>query len=346
MSSNNPPAAALTGYQPFGGLPTINQDVPACAVLLAAFVPAAIWHIVVFIRSRIIHPPKFIFSFLLFIFCASRSAALCLRIAWATDLPNTSLALASTILIGCGVLIVYIINLIFTRRIVRALHPTLFSPSTAAKRANKSAAARLRAQHRRAARVSDTLLRLLLFTIVAVLVMVIVCSVLMFSADDVSSVQTEHTILVVAGTYVTVLAALPALAMALVALLAVARNGWRDPSRRWLPAGGPHPDVPASVGEGSFGFAMALLAFTSCILTLGSAIRIAGTYAAVPMGEERWFLSKPALYCLTFVIEVIVAWVYAVFRVDKRYTDFPSARLVSGSGSVSGSAEVADKEVA
>ncbi|KAL1837906.1 hypothetical protein VTJ49DRAFT_3273 [Mycothermus thermophilus] len=344
-TSSQAGTAVITAYQPLGGVPNTTVDLPISAVLLALFAGAAIWHMTCFIRSRIVHPPKFIFSVLLFVLCMSRIAALSLRIVWSLNPLDTDLALAATILTSAGVLILYIVNLILARRIVRALHPASFGPSGAAKRADKAAARHLAKANPRG-RFHDLLFRLLLMTIIAVLIMVVVCSVHSFFATNPTTLQQERTVLLFAGTYIVVLAILPAVAMAVVAVAAVRRNGWRDPHRRWLPAGAtttsPGDYHPASVGEGSFGFAMALLAFTSLLLSVGAGMRVGGNYAAVPRGQERWFLSKPALYCFTFAIELIVVWAYAVFRFDRRYSDLPSARhFAGGSSSSSSGPEVA-----
>ena len=48
-----------------------------------------------------------------------------LRIAWATEQHNVSLAIAAQIFVNAGILIVYIVNLIFAQRILRARRPDM-----------------------------------------------------------------------------------------------------------------------------------------------------------------------------------------------------------------------------
>ncbi|KAL2265037.1 hypothetical protein VTJ83DRAFT_7547 [Remersonia thermophila] len=369
MASNSSQTglAVIAADQPPGGIPNTSVDLPVSSALLALFAGAAAWHMTCFLRSRLVHPPKFLPSLLLFALCTSRVAALALRIAWAERPLDADLALAATVLTNAGVLLLYLVNLALARRVVRALHPRLPGPGGAAKRARRDAAAS----------------RLVLASVVAVLVMVVVCSVHSAFATDPAAIRRERIVLQVAVTYVVVLALLPAAAVAVVAAAALRRNGWSDPQRRWLPAGGGshhsnrnHDDddddhhhhhhhyhhnnsnnnnnnnssssnissssssssdeEPASVGQGSFGFAMALLASASLLLGAGAAVRAAGTYARVPRGQERWFLSRPALYGFTFAAELVVAWSYALLRFDRRYSNpAPAAGAPSSSSAAS-----------
>lgn len=66
---------------------------------------------------------KFIFSVLLFGFCMSRLATLSLRIAWAHHPRNVNLAIAASIFVQAGVLLLFIVNLVFAQRVVRSYHP-------------------------------------------------------------------------------------------------------------------------------------------------------------------------------------------------------------------------------
>ena len=55
----------------------------------------------------------------------ARVLTCCLRIGWATNHHNVSLAIAAQIFVNAGILIVYIVNVIFAQRLLRARHPTL-----------------------------------------------------------------------------------------------------------------------------------------------------------------------------------------------------------------------------
>jgi hypothetical protein len=59
------------------------------------------------------------------VFCVSRIFTSILRIASTTQPRNIKLAIAASIFVAAGVLILFIINLIFAMRLVRSLHPRL-----------------------------------------------------------------------------------------------------------------------------------------------------------------------------------------------------------------------------
>lgn len=121
---------------------------------------------------------KFIFSVLLFGFSMSRLATLSLRIAWAHYPRNVNLAIAATIFVQAGVLILFMVNLIFSQRIVRSYHPK-FGWSKGL----------------------GLVFKFLYFGVIAMLIMVIVASVYTFFTLDVALKQRLHDITLVAGTF-------------------------------------------------------------------------------------------------------------------------------------------------
>ncbi|KAI0134885.1 hypothetical protein F4814DRAFT_3095 [Daldinia grandis] len=113
-----PTAAAV------GGVPSVIPDVPICAVFIALYMVFAATNMTIFqINNRRAH--KFIPSAALFGFCMARIVTLTLRIAWANRQTNVRLAIAANIFVNAGILIVYVINLIFAQRILRAKKPSL-----------------------------------------------------------------------------------------------------------------------------------------------------------------------------------------------------------------------------
>jgi hypothetical protein len=66
---------------------------------------------------------KFIISGMLFGFCMARLTTCVMRIVWSVYLTNVSVAIAASVLVSAGVLLLFIINLIFAQRILRASHP-------------------------------------------------------------------------------------------------------------------------------------------------------------------------------------------------------------------------------
>lgn len=125
MSSQQPqgpPYAPTTAG--IGGTPTVSVDVPICAVLLAIYLGFAAFNMTIFQRNRR-RNYKFLPTALTFGFCMARVATLVLRIAWSTRQHNIRLAVAANVFVNAGILIIYVINLIFAQRILKAEHPKL-----------------------------------------------------------------------------------------------------------------------------------------------------------------------------------------------------------------------------
>ena len=97
-----------------GGRPTPSVDDPISGVLLGLFVTGAVLNMTIFqINKRRSH--KFILSGLLFGFCMARITANVLRIAWASNLGNASLAIAAGVFVNAGVLLLFVVNIIFAQ---------------------------------------------------------------------------------------------------------------------------------------------------------------------------------------------------------------------------------------
>ncbi|KAI1383727.1 uncharacterized protein F4822DRAFT_417389 [Hypoxylon trugodes] len=121
-SRTGPPYTPTTAA--VGGLPAVIPDVPISAVFIALYISFAVINMTVF-QSNTRRGHKFIPSVALFGFCMARITTLVLRIVWATRRTNVRLGIAANILVNAGILIVYVINLIFAQRILRAKQPTL-----------------------------------------------------------------------------------------------------------------------------------------------------------------------------------------------------------------------------
>lgn len=107
-----------------GGSPTIDVDIPICSVFLVAFLCAGISHMILF-RRNLARGHKFIPSAVTFGFCMSRVIANIIRIAWACHPRNVRLALAAQIFVAAGILLLFILNLLYAQRMLRAAFPRL-----------------------------------------------------------------------------------------------------------------------------------------------------------------------------------------------------------------------------
>ena len=182
-----------------GGTPTVSVDVPVSAVLLFLFAVGAVTHMATLQINRK-RDHKFVFSGLIFGFCMARITALTMRMVWATHQTNVSIAIAASILTQAGVLLLFIVNIFFAQRILRALHPK-FGWN----------------------RIVSLTFRILYFCIVALLVMVITASVQMFFTLDQGIRSRDRTIQLFATTFLAALAFLP-IPLVLLSLL-LARRG-------------------------------------------------------------------------------------------------------------------------
>lgn len=105
-----------------GGVPTVDVDVPICAVFIVLFIGSAVGHMTI-LRVNMRKGHKFIMSGLMFGFSMARIVTMVMRIVWATRPTNARVAIAAQIFTTAGVLLLFVINLIFCQRIIRAAHP-------------------------------------------------------------------------------------------------------------------------------------------------------------------------------------------------------------------------------
>ncbi|EKG13385.1 hypothetical protein MPH_09411 [Macrophomina phaseolina MS6] len=117
-----PPYAPRTWS--LGGRMDESVDIPITSVFLALYIIGAIGHMVIF-KKNMARGHKFILTILIFGFCMCRVVTCILRIASATRPTNVKLAIAAQIFVAAGVLLIYIINLVFAQRLIRAQHPRL-----------------------------------------------------------------------------------------------------------------------------------------------------------------------------------------------------------------------------
>ncbi|KAK0629681.1 hypothetical protein B0T17DRAFT_526144 [Bombardia bombarda] len=132
------------------------------------------------------HGYKFLFSGLLFGFCMARIVALSMRIVWAAHPRNVSVGIASQIFTAAGVILLFVTNLVFAQRIIRAYHPFF-------------------GWHR----AVGVFFKLLYGSIVAILIMVISVTVQSFFTLDGPTRRTDRDVQLFCATYLAVMSFLP-----------------------------------------------------------------------------------------------------------------------------------------
>ena len=102
----------------------MGLDVPICAVFLAIYILGAVSHMSIYVVNRK-RSHKFIISGMMFGFCMARTVTMIMRISWACKPTNIPIAIASMVFTAAGVVLLFIINVLFAQRILRAQHPNL-----------------------------------------------------------------------------------------------------------------------------------------------------------------------------------------------------------------------------
>ncbi|CAK7218483.1 hypothetical protein SCUCBS95973_003502 [Sporothrix curviconia] len=284
MSSASAAATAGPPYAPtiagLGGTPTPKVDDPIIAVLLLFFVAGAATNMTILqVNRRRGH--KFVMSGMVFGFCMARTTALVMRIVWASRQHNVSIAIAANIFTVAGVVLLFLVNLIFTQRIVRAYRPRLGW-----------------------SRPITYLFRFFFFSVPIVLIMVIPATVYSFFTLDVHKRDQLRRVQLTATTWMALLAFLP-IPVTILTILAPPRP--------------PHHGSVESFGRGQLRTKVGLLLFTSTVLALGAAFRAAVNFDVRPLSDPAWFDSRACYYCFNYVIEIIVVYTYTISRFDRRF---------------------------
>jgi hypothetical protein len=200
---------------------------------------------------------------------------------WAVHPRNVRIAIAAQIFTAAGVLILFITNLVFAQRVVRAYHP-FFGWSKGV----------------------TGLFGVLFGSAIAVLAMVVTVTVQMFfvapgpAGEAVRGV--DRKVQLCCAVYLAVYAFLP---VPLVTLAAVV----------------PRKTRIDKFGEGHFRTKFALLTFTASLLAAGAVFRAVVAFETRPIGNPAWFHSKVCYYCFNYGVELVVVFTYALSRFDKRF---------------------------
>ena len=168
-----------------GGVPSVSVDVPISAVFLFLFMCGAAGHMTIFqINKRRGH--KYLMSAITFGFCMARIVTMIMRIVWACFPHDVQIAIAAMVFVTAGVLILFIIDLIFAQRVLRAAHPHF-------------------GWHKAVSRVF-----LVLYLIIGLmLAMVITVTVQSFYTLDMNIRKIDRALQQTAGTYLMFIAFLP-----------------------------------------------------------------------------------------------------------------------------------------
>jgi hypothetical protein len=261
-----------------GGQPNKSLDDPITAVYLVLFLIGAITHMAILqLNQRKSPKHKFLMSGMIFGFCMARVVSCTMRIVWSTTPTNISVAIAAQIFVAAGVVVLFVVNLIFAQRIVRACHPKwAWSKSFSM-----------------AFKVYDA-------SIIVMLIALITCTIQSFFTLSTNTRRIDRDVQRVGGVYFAVAAFIP---IPLVLLRIVVPKSTRI----------------EKFGEGHFRTKIFVLLFSSAILTLGAAFRAGISFMPRPITDPAWYHSKACFYIFDFGVEIVVVYLYAFLRVDKRF---------------------------
>lgn len=265
-------------------------DDPITAVFLFLFVLGAIAHMTILIVN-LKRGHKFIISGLFFGFCMARITTCTMRLVFASYARNVHIAIAAQIFVAAGVLLLFIINLIFTQRVIRATHP-----------------------HWAWSKPFSIIFKVYYVSIVLMLIALIFCTVQTFYTLSTTIRDIDRIIQLVGSTYFAVAAFLPIPLLALNFL--IPRKPLTRPS--FYPSSNPHRKVE-KFGTGKFKSKILILVVTSSLLTFGAAFRAGIAYVPRPKQNPAWYHDKAWFYVVNFAVEIIVVAIYAFVRVDRRF---------------------------
>jgi hypothetical protein len=284
FSQTSPPYPPL--HAALGLVPTPIPDIPISSIFLILFLCSALAHITI-LRTNRRRSQKFIMSGMLFGFSVSRVISSALRIAWSVHRSNMRLALAAQVFVAAGVVLLFLINMIFTSRLLRASHPGWAWKG-----------------------VVRWTLRGVYVSLFASLVTFITAIIYSFFTRDPDALRRDRVVQLVVGTYLAVCAFLPVPLLALRLLLPASHLVTKPKERE---------QKVEKFGTGRFRTKIRLVLASSLLLSLGAAFRAGIAYMPRDSNAPAWYQGRACFYVMNFGIEVFVVWLYAAMRVDRRF---------------------------
>ncbi|TGJ82486.1 hypothetical protein E0Z10_g6264 [Xylaria hypoxylon] len=276
MQQSGPPYASRNAG--VGGLPGVIPDIPICAVFLVFYLGSAITNMTI-LQINLRRQHKFLISGVLFGFSMSRIITFILRIVWALNQHNVRLAIAANVFVNAGVLAVYVVNLIFAQRILRARQPAIgWHPAI------------------------SIALKVFYGGIAAALILVIYSVVQGSYTLNLNTLHAVRDIQLAATTYLLVFTTLP------IWLLVVAHF--------LLPKSA--DEEVFGHGSMRTKVLINVLSTCVCITIAGFKAGTAWETPR-PLSNPAWYHSKPAFYVFSFVLEIFVLALFILSRVDRRF---------------------------
>lgn len=210
--------------------------------------------------------------------------------AWAAHPHNIRVGMAAMIFVYAGVILLFIANLFFTQRLVRAQHP-----------------------HFGWSKPFSIALPALLAIMIATILALIAGVIMEFYSLKESVAVAVRDIQIYGSTFYAIIAFLP---IPVVIISTLARQHPKIKMTETLD----------KFGEGSITSKIIIILFSACILTTGAAYRSGTTWLhpipnminGAPV-EGPWYFSRGSFYAFNFSLELFVVWFWLAVRIDKRF---------------------------
>ena len=259
-------------------MPNVNVDIPITAVFMALYLAFAAANMTTLQKNQK-RKHKFPILGPIFGFCMARNMTCVMRIVWAAKPHNVRIAMTAQILNNAGILIIYIVNLIFAQRILRAMQPkTGWNP------------------------ILSRIFQLCYVLIGAMLVMVITATVITYYSLDMQTKLACADCLKVAVTFLFFITLSPLILLALAFLLPRDRK-----SEETFGTG-------AMQTKGLVVLLSACLTITIAGFKVGTTFE-----APRPISDPAWYDSKAAFYCFGFTLEILILCLFQIARVDRLF---------------------------
>jgi hypothetical protein len=222
----------------------------------------------------------------------SRIMTTILRIASVSLPANIRLAIAAQIFVAAGVVLIFVINLFWAQRIVRALHPRIgWHP------------------------VFSVLIQVLIALIILTLAIVITVTIQSFYTLRPRTKKIDRDLQIYGTFFLAIVSFLPIP----IVLLSFIHGSHLDCETKALAL--PNVASGEQFGHGRMRTKALVLLTGSTLLSLGASYRCATLWLPpVPRSQPLPpYFNKACFYIFNFVIEVLVVYLYAFMRVDLRF---------------------------
>ncbi|KAK9358339.1 hypothetical protein V1504DRAFT_461498 [Lipomyces starkeyi] len=307
----------------FGDYPVRKDDIAGSVVCIVCFFVLAVTNMTIFRRNRA-RGHKFIPSGAMFGLCMARIVTFSMRVAYTTHLSNVNISIASSIFIAAGVVILFVLNILFSQRVFTAQHPSRAYVGS----------------------LFFNIMKIYYFSIIAFLIVLIISTGVYYHTNA-TVMKGIAQFRKVAMVYFTIAAFLPTLIV--TAAYAIPRSkqdrtwpvhyahwigkysGVYSPDPRNMPSASefyseihegdtrtPVHVIPPS-DRGAREVSLVLIIVPSVLLTFATAVRTVSTFKSAVEIFKPWYDYRVTMYLCIALVELSVEITWIVGRVDLRF---------------------------